>query len=95
MVSAFVELSQLDPTADAARWLKMAEKQLRSLTSPAYLAKPGEQGGFILKHSVASLPAGSEVDVPLTYADYYYVEALLRMKKLLSLPSPGCAQGMG
>ena len=87
MASAFVELSQLDPTADAARWLNMAEKQLRSLTSPAYLANPGEQGGFILKHSVGSLPAGSEVDVPLTYADYYYVEALLRMKKLLAQPS--------
>lgn len=90
MASAFVELSQLDPTADAARWLKMAEKQLRSLTSPAYLANPGEQGGFILKHSVGSLPGNSEVDVPLTYADYYYVEALLRMKKLLSRPSPEC-----
>ncbi len=88
MASAFVELSQLDPTADAARWLNMAEKQLRSLTSPAYLANPGEQGGFILKHSVGSLPGNSEVDVPLTYADYYYVEALLRMKKLLSQPSP-------
>ena len=37
MASAFVELSQLDPTADAARWLKMAEKQLRSLTSPHIL----------------------------------------------------------
>ena len=68
----------------------MAERQLRSLTSPAYLANPGEQGGFILKHSVGSLPGNSEVDVPLTYADYYYVEALLRMKKLLSQPSPGC-----
>lgn len=90
MASAFVELSQLDPTADASRWMAMAEKQLRSLTSPAYLANPGEQGGFILKHSVGSLPGNSEVDVPLTYADYYYVEALLRMKKLLSQPSPQC-----
>lgn len=87
MASALVELSQLDPTEEAARWYRMAEKQLRSLTSPAYLAEPGQQGGFILKHSVGSLPGGSEVDVPLTYADYYYVEALLRMKKLLSKPS--------
>lgn len=90
MASAFIELSQLDPTADASRWLEMAEKQLRTLTSPAYLANEGEQGGFILKHSVGSLPGKSEVDVPLTYADYYYIEALLRMKKLLAQPSPQC-----
>lgn len=87
MASAFIELSQLDPTADAAKWLQMAEKQLRSLTSPAYLSNVGEQGGFILKHSVGSLPGKSEVDVPLTYADYYYIEALLRMKKLLAQPT--------
>lgn len=87
MASAFIELSQLDPTAEASKWLAMAEKQLRSLTSPAYLANVGEQGGFILKHSVGSLPGKSEVDVPLTYADYYYIEALLRMKKLLAQPS--------
>ena len=87
MASALIELSQLDPSADAARWLQMAEKQLRSLSSPAYLAQKGELGGFILKHSVGSLPGKSEVDVPLTYADYYYVEALLRMKKLLTRPN--------
>ena len=89
--SALMDLCLLDPTGDAARWRDMAEKQLRSLSSPAYLAKPGEQKGFILKHGVGSLPGKSEVDVPLTYADYYYVEALLRMKKLISRPD-GAAQ---
>lgn len=84
MASAFIELSQIDPTPDAYKWLKMAKKQLRSLSSPAYLAEKGEQGGFILKHSVGSLPGNSEIDVPLTYADYYYIEALLRMKALLA-----------
>lgn len=87
MASAFIELSQLDKTADGAKWLSMAEKQIRSLSSPAYLAKVGEIGGFILKHSVGSLPGKSEIDVPLTYADYYYIEALLRMKKLLAKPA--------
>lgn len=87
MASAFIELSQLDKTADAAKWLAMAERQIRSLSSPTYLASIGEMGGFILKHSVGSLPGKSEIDVPLTYADYYYIEALLRLKKLLSLPS--------
>ena len=86
MASALIELSQLDPGPESAGWLELAVQQLRTLSSPEYLAKPGEQGGFILKHSVGSLPGKSEVDVPLTYADYYYVEALLRLKKLLQRP---------
>jgi len=59
-----------------------AEKMITSLASPAYRTKYGEDSGFLLKHSVGSLPHNSEVDVPLSYADYYYVEALLRYKKL-------------
>ena len=79
MASAFIELA--DYTKDKAlakACMKMAEKQIRTLASDEYLAKPGENCNFILKHSVGSLPSNSEVDVPLTYADYYYLEALLR-----------------
>lgn len=79
MASALVELSRYD-TADGPRWLRFAEDIVRSLTSPAYLAEPGTNGGFILKHSVGNMNKNSEVDVPLTYGDYYYVEALLRLK---------------
>ena len=86
MASALIELSQLDPGPESAEWLELAVRQLRTLSSPEYLAEPGEQGGFILKHSVGNIPGKSEVDVPLTYADYYYVEALLRLKKLLGRP---------
>jgi len=53
---------------------------LRSLSSPAYRAAPGTNGGFLLTHSVGALPFHSEVDQPLTYADYYFLEALLRYK---------------
>lgn len=83
MASALIELSQLDPSDKAAQWLAFAEEQLRTLSSPAYLAGEGEIGGFILKHSVGHFKAHAEVDVPLTYADYYYVEALMRLKQLL------------
>ena len=83
MASALIELSQLDPGKMAPKWLALAEKQLRTLSSPEYLAEEGEQGGFILKHGVGHMPEKREVDVPLTYADYYYVEALMRLKKLL------------
>ena len=84
MASALIELSQLDPSDKAAEWLAFAEDQLRTLSSADYLAEEGEIGGFIIKHSVGHLKAKSEVDVPLTYGDYYYVEALMRLKKLLS-----------
>ncbi len=62
------------PADDPA--LAMAERILRTLASPEYLAEPRTNGGFLLKHSVGSLPGHSEVDVPLTYADYYFLEAL-------------------
>jgi len=87
MASALIELSQLDSSSMSPVWLSTAEQQLRSLSTPEYLAEEGEQSGFILKHSVGSLPGKSEIDVPLTYADYYYVEALMRLKKLLTKPT--------
>ena len=83
MASAFVELSTL--TADkklAKDCLAMAERQLRALSSDEYLAAEGECGGFILKHSTGNKPGNSEVDAPLSYADYYFLEALVRINKL-------------
>ncbi len=80
--SALIELSQYVPEEKSKEYMAAAETQLRSLSSPEYRANLGENGNFILKHSVGHMPNGTEVDVPLTYADYYYVEALMRMKKL-------------
>ncbi|MGL5683764.1 MAG: glycoside hydrolase family 88 protein [Marinifilaceae bacterium] len=57
---------------------KTADKIVKSLSSPAYFANTGENGKFILKHSVGSIPHNQEIDVPLVYADYYYLEALVR-----------------
>jgi len=83
MASALIELSGYTG-ADGAKYLQVAEKQLRALSSPAYRAGLGGNGNFILMHSVGSIPGKSEVDVPLTYADYYYIEALMRYRKLLA-----------
>jgi hypothetical protein len=80
MCSAFLELSRYSVPAKAAAYRTVAETQLRTLASPAYLAAKGMNGNFILRHGVGHLPAGSEVDVPLSYADYYFVEALTRYK---------------
>ena len=76
MASAFVELAGLSGNQE---YRAMAEKQIRTLASPEYLAQPGEQHGFILKHSVGNFPGGDQIDVPLTYADYYFLEALSRL----------------
>jgi rhamnogalacturonyl hydrolase YesR len=82
MASALIELSGYVEAGLAKEYLDVAETQLRTLSSPAYFAEKGTNGNFILKHSVGHLPGKSEVDVPLTYADYYYVEALLRFRAL-------------
>ncbi|MGO4290133.1 glucuronyl hydrolase [Chitinophaga sp. RAB17] len=79
--SALLELSRYTGKTEGKRYWNAAETMLNSLCSPAYLAKEGENNDFILMHSVGSLPHKSEVDVPLTYADYYFVEALLRYKQ--------------
>ena len=48
----------------------------------AYRAKVGTNGNFILMHSVGSIPHGQEIDVPLNYADYYFLEGLMRKRDL-------------
>jgi len=78
--SALLELATFSNAPLAARYRDFAERTLRSLSSPAYLAAPGENGGFLLKHATGHKPAGSEIDVPLNYADYYFLEALFRLK---------------
>ena len=63
-------------------YIEYAENILKQLSSPDYLAKENENKGFILMHSVGSFPHDSEVNVPLNYADYYYLEAMKRYKDL-------------
>ncbi len=83
VASALIELSHYVNNELSKKYLKIAEIQIRTLASPKYTAQLGENGDFILMHSVGSLAHNSEVDVPLTYADYYYIEALVRYRKLL------------
>jgi unsaturated chondroitin disaccharide hydrolase len=78
--SGLLELSQY--VKNGKGYVDAAEKMLESLSSPAYLAAPGTNSYFLLMHSVGHKPAKSEIDVPLIYADYYYVEGLMRYEKL-------------
>ena len=64
------------------KYTELADKIVASLSSDKYLAEVGTNGGFLLKHSVGHMPKNSEVDVPLNYADYYYLEAIKRQKEL-------------
>lgn len=83
MASAFIELSTLvSDKSKASAYREQAEKILRTLASEEYLCAEDECHGFLLKHSVGHLPKNSEVDVPLTYADYYFLEALVRYSRL-------------
>lgn len=82
MASALIELSRYTWQGKGRQYLDVAEQILVTLSSGNYHAVVGANGGFLLMHSVGNLPARSEVDVPLTYADYYFVEAMLRYKQL-------------
>ena len=76
----FLKLSKICPDKEkAARYRAEAIKIAKSLSSDDYCAKPDEIGGFVLKHAVASKPDGVDIDVPLNYGDYYYIELLMAL----------------
>jgi hypothetical protein len=58
---------------------------LSVVISPEYTVPIGKSGGFILMHLVGNVPSATEIDVPLTYANYYYVEALKRYKAITGI----------
>lgn len=79
LASALYELSTYSTKRDYKEW---ADRIMDTLASPDFRAPLGENGNFILMHSVGSLPHNAEVDVPLNYADYYFLEALKRKRDL-------------
>ena len=81
IASALYELSTY-PVENPQSFKDYADSIMVSLSSPTYTAEIGENGRFVLMHSVGSIPHGSEIDVPLNYADYYYLEALKRKRDL-------------
>jgi unsaturated chondroitin disaccharide hydrolase len=80
VASALLELSQYVNTEQSARYLDAAEHMLKSLSSTEY--QSGDNNHAFLLHSVGNHPAGSEIDYSIVYADYYYIEALTRLKNL-------------
>ena len=81
IASALYEISTMD-VPDANSYKNYADSIMASLASPNYLASLGKNGNFLLMHSVGSIPHGTEIDVPLNYADYYFLEALKRKRDI-------------
>jgi len=81
--SALLELCNYSPE-NKQKYFSFAEQILKSLSSPEYKAQLGKNNYFILKHSVGHKPAKSEINTPLVYADYYYLEALLRYNRFFT-----------
>lgn len=79
-VSALFELSTF-PTNNSKSYQEKAETILKNVNQN-YTSQPGDNYGFLLEHATGHYPHGYEIDVPIIYADYYYLEALTRSKSL-------------
>jgi hypothetical protein len=91
--SGLLELSELVPGQDGrVRYRSAAAAMLRALCSPPFLAE-GSTSPAVLLHGVGHRPANWEVDVSLIYADYYFLEALLRWRTLATSAWPGDRHG--
>jgi uncharacterized protein YyaL (SSP411 family) len=80
--SGLLELAGFVSGEARERYLTFAMRAVRSLASTAYRALNGQNSRFLLMHSVGNYPQNDEIDVAINYADYYYLEALLRCSRL-------------
>lgn len=79
--SALLELSTfVKDKAKAKSYRQKAEAMLKELSSSRY--QSGDANNAFLLHSTGHKPNGGEIDASIIYADYYYMEAMLRAKKL-------------
>lgn len=79
--SALLELSQYAASKGEA-YQSAAKEMLESLASPAYLASPNTNNNFAVMHATGHMPGKSEIDVPINYADYYFIEGLVRLEQM-------------
>jgi uncharacterized protein YyaL (SSP411 family) len=80
--SALLELRGYMDNDKKGRYLNEARAMLTTLLTSEYFAENKTNGGFVLKHGVGNMPNNTEIDTPLSYGDYYLIEALLRLKRL-------------
>ena len=82
LASALIDLSTFPEVQQPEHYLMIAEHIIKSLTAQGYVASRTENENFVLKHSVGNMPGRIEVDVPMIYGDYYFLEALMKYKNL-------------
>ena len=63
-------------------YLEKANSIVETLNSESYLIDKETTIPFILKHSTGNMPAEDEINEPISYADYYFLEALNRKEHL-------------
>ena len=81
IASALYEITTMG-VSEPQTYKAYADRIMESLASPAYRAELGKNGNFLLMHCVGSIPHNGEIDVPLNYADYYFLEALKRKRDI-------------
>ena len=81
IASALYEITTMG-VSEQQTYKAYADRIMESLASPAYRAELGKNGNFLLMHCVGSIPHNGEIDVPLNYADYYFLEALKRKRDI-------------
>ena len=83
IASALYELGTYVDTKNSEEMYEHANSIMESLSSENYFCSNISKHAFLLDHSTGHMPKNSEIDVPIIYADYYYIEALVRLKKIL------------
>ena len=81
IASALYELAVYSTPAESSKYKKIADTITDNLYAH-YQAEPGTMKGFLLLHSTGNYPKNDEIDAPISYADYYYLESLLRRAKI-------------
>lgn len=79
--SGLYELSNYVTLEKGEEYKAIADKIINNLHK-SYQSIPGTNYGFLLLHSTGHHPGNDEIDVPIAYADYYYLEALQRKAQL-------------
>ena len=80
VADALLELQQYVGGQKGQQYREKAVEMLRQLSSPEYFS--GKRNDAFLLHSTGHHPADSEIDASIVYADYYYLEALLRLRNI-------------
>ncbi|MFD0991242.1 glycoside hydrolase [Mariniflexile jejuense] len=84
IASALLELSEYSNKKTKKHYFNEAKTILDNLLTPEYISEMGKNGGFLLKHGVGNMPKKTEIDTPLSYGDYYLIEAMIRYKNQLN-----------